>query len=67
MQVTGKIKWFDDKKGYGFAQADGKDYFVHYKEIQGTGFKTLIEGQSIKFDPADGVKGKVAKNIVSID
>lgn len=67
MQLTGKVKWFDDKKGYGFAESEGRDYFVHYKEIQGTGFKTLNEGQTIQFNPAEGVKGKVAKNVFGID
>ena len=63
----GRVKWFDDKKGFGFIESNGHDYFAHYKEIQGNGFKTLREGQTITFSPAEGLKGKVARNISYID
>ena len=65
----GKVKWFDGKKGYGFVAnpSDGKDYFVHFSEIQTDGFKTLDEGQSVEFEIGEGVKGEVAKNVKKID
>ncbi len=54
----GIVKWFDERKGYGFIQHDKKDYFVHYNEIQVDGFKTLEEGQSVKFIPENDDKGR---------
>ena len=66
---TGKVKWFDGKKGYGFVAnpSDGKDYFVHFTDIQTDGFKTLDEGQSVEFEIGEGAKGEVAKNVKKID
>ncbi len=66
---TGKVKWFDGKKGYGFVAnpSDGKDYFVHFSEIQTDGFKTLDEGQRVEFEIGEGTKGEVAKNVKKID
>jgi CspA family cold shock protein len=62
--TTGKVKWFNEKKGYGFiTAADGKDIFVHYSAILSDGFKTLSEGQEVKFDCEEGVKGLIAKNV----
>jgi CspA family cold shock protein len=62
---TGKVKWFNEAKGYGFVeQPGGPDVFVHYSAIQGTGFKTLAEGQMVEFDIVDGPKGKQAANVV---
>ncbi len=62
----GKVKWFNDRKGYGFIeQEDGKDVFVHHSAIIGDGFKTLKEGQRVKFDVTEGPKGPQASNVVT--
>lgn len=60
---TGKVKWFNDAKGYGFIASEGKEYFVHFKEIQCEGFKSLTEGQSVKFTPAASPKGALATKV----
>ena len=63
---AGKVKWFNDSKGYGFIQADGddnRDIFVHYTAIQGDGFRTLAEGQGVEFELIDGPKGPLASNV----
>jgi len=64
---TGTVKWFNESKGFGFiAPADGgKDLFAHFKEIQGTGFKTLAENQQVTFEVTEGPKGSQASNIRS--
>ena len=63
---TGTVKWFNDAKGFGFVtQENGPDLFVHFRAIQGTGFKTLKEGQKVSFDVVQGPKGKQASNIQS--
>lgn len=59
----GIVKWFNDKKGFGFVQSENKDYFVHFKEIKVDGFKTLKEGQAVSFEPSKGEKGLTAKNV----
>ena len=61
----GKVKWFDGKKGYGFVAnpSDGKDYFVHFSEINSDGYKTLEEGQNVTFDIGEGRQGECAKNV----
>lgn len=65
MRYSGKVKWFNERKGYGFIEReDGDDVFVHYQAIQGDGFKTLVEGQSVEFDIVEGPKGKQAANVV---
>jgi len=66
MKYTGKVKWFNDKKGYGFITRDdtGTDVFVHYTAIQGNGFKTLSEGQDVEFEIVEGAKGPQAANVV---
>ena len=67
---TGKVKWFDGKKGYGFVSdtsSDDKDYFVHFSEIQTEGYKTLEEGQRVEFEIGEGAKGEVAKNVKTLD
>ena len=62
--ATGKVKWFNDTKGYGFIESDdGTDVFVHHSDIQGDGFKTLAEGQSVEFDMTEGQKGPKAANV----
>jgi CspA family cold shock protein len=64
MANTGTVKWFNDAKGYGFIErSDGDDVFVHYSAIQGGGFKTLSEGESLEFDVVEGPKGKQAANV----
>jgi len=63
MRITGKVKWFNNSKGYGFIeQESGSDLFVHFSAIQGNGFKTLEEGQSVEFEIVDGPKGPQAGN-----
>jgi CspA family cold shock protein len=62
--AEGTVKWFSDKKGYGFiAQEEGQDIFVHYSSIEMDGFKTLAEGQQVVFEVEDGERGPVAKNV----
>ncbi len=62
--ATGKVKWFNEKKGYGFIEQEGgKDVFVHYEAIQMDGFKTLKEGETVTFDIVDGAKGPQAANV----
>lgn len=65
---TGTVKWFNESKGFGFiAPTDGgKDLFAHFKEIQGTGFKTLTENQNVAFEVTQGPKGPQASNIRSV-
>ncbi len=60
----GKVKWFNESKGFGFIEkSDGGDIFVHFSAIQGAGFKTLAEGQSVSFDVVEGKKGPTAENV----
>jgi len=62
--ATGKVKWFNSQKGYGFITTDeGEDVFVHYSAIAGSGFRTLDEGQRVSFEVTQGPKGKQASNI----
>ena len=62
--ITGKVKWFSGEKGFGFIQADKKDYFVHFQEIKVPGFKTLESGANVSFTPSKTSKGLVATNVV---
>lgn len=65
--MTGKIKWFNNQKGYGFISGDdGKEIFVHYSGIVGEGFKTLNEGDKVTFDVADCDKGVQAVNFQKV-
>lgn len=62
--ATGKVKWFNTQKGFGFVTGDdGVDAFIHHSEIQGEGFKDLAEGQEIEYDVVDSDKGPRAANI----
>jgi CspA family cold shock protein len=62
--MEGKVKWFNERKGYGFIEKDeGGDIFVHYTSITGEGFRTLTEGQRVQFDQEDGPKGPQARNV----
>ncbi len=63
---TGKVKWFNESKGYGFIEPDGggRDVFVHYSAIQGEGYKTLSEGQVVEFEVIQGEKGPQASNVL---
>lgn len=66
-QTTGKVKWFNETKGFGFIeQESGPDVFVHFSAIAGDGFKTLSEGQQVQFTVTQGQKGPQAENVTPI-
>ena len=63
-RITGKVKWFNNAKGYGFVEREGgDDVFVHYSAISGNGFRSLEEGQEVEFEIVDGPKGPQAGNV----
>ncbi len=65
--ARGKVKWFNDTKGFGFIQQEsGEDVFVHYTAIAGDGFKTLKEGQEVEFEITQGPKGPQASNVTKV-
>lgn len=65
--AKGKVKWFNDAKGYGFIEQDaGEDVFVHFTAIQSDGFKTLAEGQEVEFEVQEGAKGPQASNVMKM-
>lgn len=65
--AEGKVKWFNESKGYGFITTEESgDIFVHYSSIQGNGFKTLVEGDAVSFDIEEGPKGPKAVNVVKL-
>ena len=68
MRTTGTVKWFNDAKGFGFiTPEDGsKDLFVHHSAIQGSGFKTLTEGERVECDTVQGQKGPAAENVIKL-
>ena len=64
--MLGKVKWFNDKKGFGFISGeDGNDYFLHFSKIGKDGFKTVSEGEEVSFDVEEGPKGPQATNVIS--
>ena len=68
MRSTGTVKWFNDDKGFGFITPENgqKDLFVHHSAIQGSGFKSLSEGDRVEFDAVQGQKGPAAENVAKI-
>ncbi|MGD0885111.1 MAG: cold-shock protein [Thermodesulfovibrionales bacterium] len=65
--INGTVKWFNDSKGFGFITSeDGSDVFVHHTSIQGNGFKSLAEGDSVSFDTEKGPKGPKATNVTKL-
>ena len=63
--ATGSVKWFDEKKGYGFIEGqDGSDIFVHFSDIQEEGFRKLAEGETVQYELLDGQKGPRAANVL---
>lgn len=66
--ATGKVKWFNDQKGFGFisAETDGRDVFVHHSVIEGSGFKTLQENETVEYEAEDGPKGMKALKVVRL-
>ena len=66
-KTTGKVKWFNEAKGFGFIEQDsGPDVFAHYSAVQGNGFRTLSEGQKVEFKITQGQKGPQASEIVPL-
>ncbi|MHC4364853.1 MAG: cold-shock protein [Planctomycetota bacterium] len=65
--AEGKVKWFNGRRGYGFiTTADGTEVFVHFSNIEGDGFRTLSDGDTVSFDLVDGEKGQRAENVVPL-
>lgn len=66
-KIVGKVKWFNDAKGYGFISTEKSEFFVHYSEITtGSDFRTLEEGQEVEFVPAEGPRGMFAQNVAVV-
>ena len=69
MRQTGVVKWFNDTKGFGFItpEGGGKDCFVHFSAIEGSGFKSLAEGERVEFEVVEGDKGPAAEKVIKLD
>ncbi len=69
MPERGKVKWFNENRGYGFIRREtgGKEIYVHYSDIVGEGFRTLSEGELVEFDLSDGKRGLEARNVRRVD
>ncbi len=69
IMARGTVKWFSEEKGYGFIEPDdgSEDLFVHYTEIEGTGFRSLEEGESVSYEPARGRKGEEAHRVQRVE
>lgn len=68
MRTTGRVKWFNETKGFGFITPDdgARDCFVHFSAISGNGFRTLVEGEQVEFDIIEGQKGPAAENVLRV-
>jgi len=67
MSTRGKVKWFNENKGYGFiSREEGPEVFVHFSAIQGDGYRTLLEGQDVEFEVQEGDKGLQATNVIKV-
>lgn len=67
MSTRGKVKWFNENKGYGFiAREEGPEVFVHFSAIQGDGYRTLLEGQVVEFEVQEGDRGLQAANVIKL-
>jgi cold shock protein len=68
MRTMGRVKWFNETKGFGFITPDDgtRDCFVHFSAISGSGFRTLVEGEQVEFDVVEGQKGPAAENVVRV-
>ena len=67
MSTQGQVKWFDPKKGFGFIQGpEGQDVFVHYSQIQGEGFRSLRDGESVEYELVEGEKGFQAREVTKV-
>lgn len=64
--MQGTVKWFNESKGFGFIESNGKDYFVHFSAIAGSGFKTLAEGATVLFKASQGQKGPQAEEVEAV-
>ena len=62
-KINGIVKWFNEAKGFGFIESNGKDYFVHFRAIINDGFKTLHEGANVRFKASEGAKGPQAEEV----
>ncbi len=63
LMINGRVKWFNDARGYGFIESKGEDYFVYFKDIVKDGYKTLKDGDKVLFEPSSSPKGLVAKSV----
>jgi len=69
LSERGKVKWFNENRGYGFIrpEAGGNEVYVHYSDIAGEGFRTLSEGETVEFDLSEGERGPEAKNVRKVE